>query len=169
MQTILQVSPAPPLTFVEAPTIDRLLLYPFWNSLFKVHARIFNEANTLRTAILPVPGDLSRFLVYDSRYRFTGLSIVAQGSNDGIEVQWSIYYNQAGQIIAGPYDLLDEAHFIAGVLSKFDWTRPAIDFTRQEVSQITRIITMYREDITCFRHLLVETLEECCRHCQCKP
>ena len=158
MESAIQIFLSVPPILVEPSRVDKSL-GAFWRSLFQAYAHVTQKYGTIKTILIPSVPTLREYEVYDAESCSPiGLSLITQCSETGTE--WYVYYKQAKQLLAGPYDFKEEAELMAALLASFDWTRPASQFSRRELHLINRLIIMYRDDIKWFKNVMVEAWAE---------
>lgn len=74
--------------------------------------------------------------------------------------EWYIHYDCAQKVLAGPFDFINEAQYLAALLAHFDWTRLANKFSRREIWEVRRIIAEYMREIEWFYRIEAEVLQE---------
>lgn len=145
---------------IDHPRATGISSCKLWQLFFEHHLQIFKKCRDIKTILMRYPDNEFCYEVYDACCGPTGLSIAAEFDNQGEVTGWSVYYNLADKVLAGPYDFVEEAQLMAALLAKFNWNRPASAFTRRELYEITRMIISYREDTAWLKRAIIETVLE---------
>jgi hypothetical protein len=148
------------IDLIDHPRATGISSCKLWQLFFEHHLQIFKKCQDIKTILMRYPDDEFCYEVCDAFCGPTGLSIVAEFDQQGDVTGWSVYYNLADKVLAGPYDFVEEAQLMAALLAKFNWTRPASAFTRRELYEITRMIISYREDTEWLKKVIIETVLE---------
>lgn len=110
-----------------------------------------------------VPLTSEQQVIYHAVYHaegWSGLSLRPK-LNEGKETEgWYIHYDCAEKVLAGPFDFIRDAQHLATLLIRFDWTRPAAEFSRREIGEIKKIITEYMREILWVTEVETEVLQE---------
>lgn len=148
------------IDLINHPRVAGLSSYKLWQLFFASHLRIFKKSQDIKTILMHHPDDEFCYEVYNAFCGPTGLSIMAEFDKQGNVTGWSVYYNLADKVLAGPYDFIEEAQLMAALLAKFNWTRPTSAFTRRELCEIARMIILFREDTEWLKGVIIETVLE---------
>ncbi len=96
--------------------------------------------------------EIESFSVLTNAGRETGLRLLPgfKASKKQVKVnkaKWFVWFDQAGRPIAGPFGSIRQAKGLASLMAHFDWTRPAEEFTAQQIQAVVRIGNRYRENV----------------------
>lgn len=160
VENVLQQIAPNKITLIDHSKAAGITSYKLWQLFFESHLQNFKRCQDIKTILLRYPEDEFWYEVYDACYGPTGLSIVAEFSKQGAVTGWSVYYNLANKVLAGPYDFIEEAQLMVALLAEFNWTRPASAFTRRELYEISRMIITYREAMKWLKRVIIETVLE---------
>jgi hypothetical protein len=98
------------------------------------------------------PVEVESFSVLTNAGRETGLRLLPgfKVTNKQVKVnkaRWFVWFDRAGRPIAGPFGSIRQARGLASLMAHFDWTRPAGEFTDQQIQEVVRIGNRYRENV----------------------
>ncbi len=98
--------------------------------------------------------EVESFSVLTNAGQETGLRLVPGFKADEQQQQvkvnkakWFVWFDQAGRPIAGPFGSIRQAKGLASLMAHFDWTRPAEEFSAQQLQAVVRIANRYRENV----------------------
>lgn len=132
-----------------------------WRPVIRTSLPIFDLYPTLKVWLIPSADDrpVIRQLIYHAK-GWSGLSLRPRLNQAQETEGWCLHYDGEEKILAGPFESISEAHHLASLLARFDWTRPADKFSRREINEVKKIITEYMREISWIDEIETEVLRE---------